>query len=93
MKHLLYELNEPNKKYPAFLLVHREDDEVTLTVRSPQRPSKVEGILMAGNTGCVALNSKAIMHLIVVLGDLLPHANNLKTLAPPELPCPPTDWK
>ena len=92
MKHLLYEWVEPKAKYPAFLLVNREDDELTITVRSPARPSEQPGIMMAGNSGCTALNSQAIMKLIVALGEAIPNrATNLKAV--PELPCPPTEWK
>jgi hypothetical protein len=91
MKHLLHEYTEQGKKYPAFLLVNREDDELTITVRSPDRPSDVEGLRMAGNSGCVALDRVAVMKLIVALGEVVPHATNLKTVEP-QLPCPPTRW-
>ena len=78
MKHLLFEVEEQGKQYPCYVKVFREDDDITFTARSPQRETAQPGIMMAGNSGCCALNSIAIMKMIVALAEILPQAKNLK---------------
>jgi hypothetical protein len=83
-RELLFEYIEPVGKYPCYLLVNKEvTGEITITTRSRVRPSLVDGIDMAGNSGCMILPERQILYLIQALAKLIPNAKNLVVIEKP----------